>query len=341
MLRAGELDVANVLEHRVRAQPPSATCCCRRCASAPTARSSRCSSSPDMPLERCARSRRHRSRRRPSTLCRALLPKAALVAEDAPADARLLIGDEALRSALDDPTPPPRSRRSCGASAPACRWSSPSGPRARTSRPSASTAVDHALRAAVVEASENARRGRARRSRALRLPGRLPRPLLRPAPLPVRRARAGGARALLPDGRRDRRRRRPPRRCASQTPRSPYPEVPHGRRRRPPHRLRDPRPRRSTASGSSDDDAVALLRSRDLVSIGTAADELRGRRTNPDEVTFIVDRNVNYTNVCVTDCDFCAFYRRPGDTREGYVLPKPVIFKQDRGDARARRHRRC
>ena len=55
---------------------------------------------------------------------------------------------------------------------------------------------------------------------------------------------------------------------------------------------------------------------------------MRGRKTNPDEVTFIVDRNVNYTNVCVTDCDFCAFYRQPGDTREGYVLPKPVIFKK-------------
>jgi cyclic dehypoxanthinyl futalosine synthase len=78
----------------------------------------------------------------------------------------------------------------------------------------------------------------------------------------------------------------------------------------------------------SDEDAVALLRSRDLVSVGLAADEMRGRRTNPDEVTFIVDRNVNYTNVCVTDCNFCAFYRSPGDTREGYVLPKPVIFKK-------------
>ena len=78
----------------------------------------------------------------------------------------------------------------------------------------------------------------------------------------------------------------------------------------------------------ADDDAVTLLRSRDLVSVGTAADELRGRKTNPDEVTFIVDRNVNYTNVCVTDCNFCAFYRQPGDSREGYVLPKPVIFKK-------------
>ncbi|HEY1480539.1 MAG TPA: radical SAM protein, partial [Gaiellales bacterium] len=78
----------------------------------------------------------------------------------------------------------------------------------------------------------------------------------------------------------------------------------------------------------TDDDAVLLLRSRDLVSVGAAADEMRGRTSNPDEVTFIVDRNVNYTNVCVTDCNFCAFYRQPGDEREGYVLPKPVIFKK-------------
>src|SRR3954447_8736192 len=78
----------------------------------------------------------------------------------------------------------------------------------------------------------------------------------------------------------------------------------------------------------SDEDAVTLLQSRDLVSVGRAADELRARRTNADEVTFIVDRNLNYTNICVTDCDFCAFYRRPEDTREGYVLPRPVIFKK-------------
>src|SRR4051794_24844842 len=78
----------------------------------------------------------------------------------------------------------------------------------------------------------------------------------------------------------------------------------------------------------SGEGAVTLLRSRDLVSVGRAADELRARRTNADEVTFIVDRNLNYTNVCVTDCDFCAFYRRPGDEREGYVLPRPIIFKK-------------
>jgi cyclic dehypoxanthinyl futalosine synthase len=78
----------------------------------------------------------------------------------------------------------------------------------------------------------------------------------------------------------------------------------------------------------SDYDAVTLLRSRDLVSIGRAANEIRSRKSDPTRITFIIDRNLNYTNVCYTDCDFCAFYRRPGDTREGYLLPKPVIFKK-------------
>src|SRR5207245_2231347 len=78
----------------------------------------------------------------------------------------------------------------------------------------------------------------------------------------------------------------------------------------------------------SDADAVALLGSRDLVRIGRAADELRNRKVDPSRITFIIDRNLNYTNVCHTDCDFCAFYRRPGDQREGYLLPKAVIFKK-------------
>jgi cyclic dehypoxanthinyl futalosine synthase len=77
-----------------------------------------------------------------------------------------------------------------------------------------------------------------------------------------------------------------------------------------------------------DAEALTLLESRDLIRVGRAANELRSRHTDPGRVTFIVDRNINYTNVCVTDCDFCAFYRRPGDRGEGYLLPKPVIFKK-------------
>ncbi|HET9242058.1 MAG TPA: cyclic dehypoxanthinyl futalosine synthase, partial [Gaiella sp.] len=77
-----------------------------------------------------------------------------------------------------------------------------------------------------------------------------------------------------------------------------------------------------------DVDALTLLRSRDLVAVGRVANEVRNRKNDPARITFIVDRNLNYTNVCVTDCDFCAFYRSPGDRREAYILPKPVIFKK-------------
>jgi cyclic dehypoxanthinyl futalosine synthase len=56
-----------------------------------------------------------------------------------------------------------------------------------------------------------------------------------------------------------------------------------------------------------------------LLELGAAADAVR-RRLHPDPVvTYIVDRNINYTNVCVADCGFCAFYRRPKDA-EGWTL---------------------
>lgn len=78
----------------------------------------------------------------------------------------------------------------------------------------------------------------------------------------------------------------------------------------------------------SEADALTLMRSRDLVAIGAAANEVRNRMNPPGVVSYIVDRNINYSNICVTDCEFCAFYRRPGDTREGYTLPKSIIFRK-------------
>ncbi len=73
--------------------------------------------------------------------------------------------------------------------------------------------------------------------------------------------------------------------------------------------------------------ALALLEGGDLLELGAAADEVRRRLHPANEVTFIIDRNVNYTNFCVTDCDFCAFYRHPRQP-EGYVLPETVIFRK-------------
>ncbi len=71
-------------------------------------------------------------------------------------------------------------------------------------------------------------------------------------------------------------------------------------------------------------DGQRLLREGTFFELGLAADAVR-RRKHPDGVvTYIVDRNVNYTNVCTTSCRFCAFYRPVGHA-EGYVLSREVL----------------
>ncbi len=59
-------------------------------------------------------------------------------------------------------------------------------------------------------------------------------------------------------------------------------------------------------------ECTTLLESNDFVRIGLAADEIRRKKNPEDIVTYIIDRNINYTNVCNVVCTFCAFYRRPG-----------------------------
>src|SRR3954453_9871028 len=73
------------------------------------------------------------------------------------------------------------------------------------------------------------------------------------------------------------------------------------------------------------DEALDLFASDDLIGIGMEADSVR-RRWHPEGVvSYIIDRNINYTNFCTEYCSFCAFYRPPVHA-EGYVLPKEVIF---------------
>ncbi len=76
-------------------------------------------------------------------------------------------------------------------------------------------------------------------------------------------------------------------------------------------------------------DALVLLRHPNIAAVGQLADEMRARLHPHGEVTYIVDRNINYTNVCVTLCKFCAFYRRPGDP-EGYDHPLETILEKIR-----------
>ncbi len=74
-------------------------------------------------------------------------------------------------------------------------------------------------------------------------------------------------------------------------------------------------------------DAHRLMLDGDLYDLGVAAHEVRNRFNDPRVATYNVDRNVNYTNVCVYKCRFCAFYRKPGDP-EGYLLPFEEIGKK-------------
>lgn len=74
-------------------------------------------------------------------------------------------------------------------------------------------------------------------------------------------------------------------------------------------------------------EGVALLEHADLLTLGEMANGIR-KRLHPERVvTFIVDRNINYTNICVNKCTFCAFYREADDP-EAYLLSKDDIFRK-------------
>lgn len=77
----------------------------------------------------------------------------------------------------------------------------------------------------------------------------------------------------------------------------------------------------------SGDDALTLYTQASTHVLGRLADRVRARRHPGRIVTYIIDRNVNYTNVCVARCSFCAFYR-PVGSREGYVLSFDEIFRK-------------
>ena len=77
----------------------------------------------------------------------------------------------------------------------------------------------------------------------------------------------------------------------------------------------------------SRDEGVLLLRDGDLLELGMLADTVK-RRLHPEPViTYIIDRNINYTNVCTAQCAFCAFYRDLPSS-EGYVLSKAQLAQK-------------
>ena len=72
--------------------------------------------------------------------------------------------------------------------------------------------------------------------------------------------------------------------------------------------------------GITQQEALDLFQSDDIVAIGMAANEVRRKKTDPRVATYQIDRNINYTNFCTEYCSFCAFYR-PMGSKEGYVVP--------------------
>ncbi|SHE14252.1 radical SAM domain-containing protein [Chlamydia abortus] len=75
------------------------------------------------------------------------------------------------------------------------------------------------------------------------------------------------------------------------------------------------------------EECIALFESDEIEKMGHTADQIM-KRWHPEPITtFVVGRNINYTNVCDVYCRFCAFYRPPG-SEEGYVLPDETIFQK-------------
>jgi cyclic dehypoxanthinyl futalosine synthase len=69
----------------------------------------------------------------------------------------------------------------------------------------------------------------------------------------------------------------------------------------------------------SGEEALFLYDNADLLSLGTYANILRTKKADKNQVTFVVDRNINYTNICISGCKFCAFYKKP-EQEGGYWI---------------------
>ena len=76
------------------------------------------------------------------------------------------------------------------------------------------------------------------------------------------------------------------------------------------------------------EEAIYLYQNAPLTLIGELAHIVRSKQNDPKVVTYLIDRNINYTNVCNSDCSFCGFYRHDPKHPESYVLSKNIIGKK-------------
>lgn len=74
-------------------------------------------------------------------------------------------------------------------------------------------------------------------------------------------------------------------------------------------------------------EGLRLFSLQDITVLGMAADEICRRKHPEDYRTYIIDRNINYTNICTSGCKFCAFYKEVKHS-DGYVIPKDALLKK-------------
>jgi cyclic dehypoxanthinyl futalosine synthase len=77
----------------------------------------------------------------------------------------------------------------------------------------------------------------------------------------------------------------------------------------------------------SGEEALLLYQEADLNLLGQLADEIRLKLHPKPVVTYVIDRNINYTNICISGCKFCAYYRAPADS-SGYVLSRKELAEK-------------
>jgi cyclic dehypoxanthinyl futalosine synthase len=83
-----------------------------------------------------------------------------------------------------------------------------------------------------------------------------------------------------------------------------------------------------TGTRLSRDQALAMWRLFEYTELATLAQNVRFRQNPEPVVTYLVDRNINYTNVCNSDCSFCAFYRHDPKDPEAYVLSRDILAQK-------------
>lgn len=72
---------------------------------------------------------------------------------------------------------------------------------------------------------------------------------------------------------------------------------------------------------------IEMLSNGDILELGQAANAVRQQMHPGNVVTFVIDRNINYTNICTSECRFCAFFRKEGHS-DGYTLSQTTIFEK-------------